>query len=835
MSVLGIDIGTSYCVLATIQRGAVTIVRNDLSERLTPALVGFTDTERLIGEDAQTQLRSNYRNTCRYIKQLLGCSESTPVDAEMEREFALAELDFGSDEEAGLAGYRVQYKREEAFFAATRIMAALLTKLKIIAEKATDAPVYDVVISVPGWFTDKARQAMLDAAEIAGLRCLRTMNDHAAVALDYGIYRSNTFDAERPSRVAFVGIGHGSTTVSVVEFVKGELRVLAVVSDKTLGGRHVDLAIMKHFAAIFAQRYNIDPMKNRKAFLKLEEAATKAKKVLSANSEAPFNIECLVEDYDINALLTRQEFEQLCAPLQERLAQVLEAAFASSGLNPDDVHHIELVGGCSRIPCFQRTVSGFFKDRLPLSKTLSMDETVARGCALQAAMLNPRYRVREFNVVDRALEDICVAWPSTTEDSMSHATDTYKTSVLFATGSPLGSTKWLTFQRESDLELRLAAGANGEPLVAHVEVPAEAQTPSELPKRLKIKARLSLHGTAAWETAQLLVDDEVEEVVKEKRPVDPATTTEGANATVGATDGGATDAATAAPPATQPGDEYIEVVKKKIKTKRYDCKLQTFPRRGYLTPEAKEKLAQSERSMAEEDYLQQRTKEAMNELEAYIYNLRDKLSEQLRNFASENEHHVLQQTLAATQDWVYDNPDSTRENYELKLQELQALGRPVERRYTELHLRKEAASSVFQTLADFRAASASPEFSHVDRAKMQSLLTKIADLDKWLTQVITTHDAAPVYQDPTVSASQILKEREALENFSRTVLVPKPAEPAPQQPAEQQSSSPQGKKHQDSDQSSPSANAASQHDDNVMHDGSAVSDSATAETDVPMN
>lgn len=169
--------------------------------------MGFTNKERLIGEEAQTQLRSNYRNTCRYIKQLLGCSHATSEDIAMEREFALAELSVGSGPEEGMVGYSVQYKGQNRFFTATRVMAALLTKLKTIAEKATQAPVYDVVISVPGWFTDKARQAMLDAASVAGLRCLRTMNEHAAVALDYGIYRSNTFDAERPSRVTFVGMG----------------------------------------------------------------------------------------------------------------------------------------------------------------------------------------------------------------------------------------------------------------------------------------------------------------------------------------------------------------------------------------------------------------------------------------------------------------------------------------------------------------------------------------------------------------------------------------------------------------------------------------------------
>jgi heat shock 70kDa protein 4 len=231
-------------------------------------------------------MRFNFKNTCRYIKQLLACSDKNCKELEEERRFKLCELAYGSGVESGTAGYLVKYKGEDVYFAATRILAALLTKLKCIAEKATGTYVCDVVIGVPCCFSDRSRQAVVDAAFIAGLKCLRTMNEHAAIALDYGMFRCNSFEAESPTRVIFVSIGkqvhmpdatvltflcfqgHGMTTVSVVEFLKGKLRILGVAYDKDLSGRAIDYSIMEHYASIFESTHKINLLENRKSFLK---------------------------------------------------------------------------------------------------------------------------------------------------------------------------------------------------------------------------------------------------------------------------------------------------------------------------------------------------------------------------------------------------------------------------------------------------------------------------------------------------------------------------------------------------------------------------------------
>merc|ERR1719210_1498351 len=151
------------------------------------------------------------------------------------------------------------------------------TKLREVTEKWTSSTVTDCVIAVPSYFSDVHRQAVLDAAKVAGISVLRLMNEHTATALAYGIYRSNDFDAEKPMTVAFCSMGHTIFSVSIVQFVKGKLTVICEKSDK-VGGRDMDECLMREFAAQFKKKVGCDPLSNKKAAFKLEDAVTKTKK-----------------------------------------------------------------------------------------------------------------------------------------------------------------------------------------------------------------------------------------------------------------------------------------------------------------------------------------------------------------------------------------------------------------------------------------------------------------------------------------------------------------------------------------------------------------------------
>ena len=158
--------------------------------------------------------------------------------------------------------------------------------------------VSDVVLSVPIWFTDNQRRAMLNAAEIANLNPLRVMNEPTAVALGYGITKTDLPEPENPRNVIFVDVGHSSYQVSVVAFCKGQLTVLGAWSDPNFGGRNFDRALMEHFAEEFKGKYKIDVFSNPKSTFRLAAGCERLKKVLSANTFAQLNVESLMNDID---------------------------------------------------------------------------------------------------------------------------------------------------------------------------------------------------------------------------------------------------------------------------------------------------------------------------------------------------------------------------------------------------------------------------------------------------------------------------------------------------------------------------------------------------------
>merc|ERR1719214_519396 len=228
---------------------------------------------------------------------------------------------------AGKVGLPVQYCDEEVMLTPERAMAMLMKCLQGIAELDQGTAVTDVVLS---YFTDAERCSMLDAASVAGLNCLRLMNDSTAAALSYGIYKTD-LPPDKATHVAFVDCGAMDTTVSVVSFVKGKLTVLSTACDRHLGGRDFDMILADHFAAEWKTKHGIDAKTNKKAMYRLLAACEKTKKVLSANPQAPINIESFMEDIDVKGMMERTEMLEVGAPLLEKLDGIMKEALAASG------------------------------------------------------------------------------------------------------------------------------------------------------------------------------------------------------------------------------------------------------------------------------------------------------------------------------------------------------------------------------------------------------------------------------------------------------------------------------------------------------------------------
>lgn len=390
MSIVGFDIGNENCVVAVAKQGGIDVLLNDESKRETPAVVSFGEKQRFIGSAGAASATMNPRSTISQLKRLIG-KRFTESSVQNDLRFFPFEISEGAD---GGVLIHLQYLNEKHTFNPIQLMAMLIAHLKQIAEKNVETHVSDSVISIPSYFTDLQRRAYLHAAEIAGLKPLRLLHDCTATALGYGIYKTD-FNGG-PMNVVFVDIGHCDTQVAIVSFEPGHMKVLSHAFDSNLGGRDFDDVLFKYFAANFKNQYNIDVHSNARASIRLRASCEKLKKVLSANAEAPLNIECLMDEKDVKGFIKREDFEKLSAELLERFSIPCREALASSGLTPDKIHIVELVGSGSRVPAVTKTISSLFQKEP--RRTLNASECVARGCALQCAMISPVFRVREYEV-----------------------------------------------------------------------------------------------------------------------------------------------------------------------------------------------------------------------------------------------------------------------------------------------------------------------------------------------------------------------------------------------------------------------------------------------------
>lgn len=648
MSVVGIDFGTLKTVIAIARNRGVDVVTNEVSNRATPSLVGFGPKSRYLGEAAKTQEISNLKNTVSSLKRLAGRSFNDP-DIQVEQQYVTAPL----VDVNGQVGAEVNYLGKKEHFTATQLVGMYLSKIKQTAGAELKLPVQDVCMSVPPWFTDVQRRALIDAAEIAGLRVLRLINDGTAAALGWGITKLDLPAPEEPARrVCFIDIGHSSYTVSIVEFKKGELAVKATTWDKDFGGRDFDRALVEHLAKEFKGKYKVDIMTHGRALARTIAAAEKTKKILSANQQAPVNIESLMNDIDASAMITRQEFEAMIEPLLQRTHQPLEEALAQAKLTKDDIDIIEVVGGGSRVPALKERIQAFFGKTL--SFTLNADEALARGSAFSCAILSPVFRVRDFAVQDIISYPIEFGWEKAPD-----IPDEDTSLTVFNKGNVMPSTKILTFYRKQpfDLEARYAQPellpGKTNPWIGRFSVKNVKADGKDDFMICKLKARVNIHGVLNVETGYYVEEEEVEEEVNE----DP--------------DAMETD---------KDAPKKTRKVKKQVR--KGDLPISTGS--ASLDDSTKASLLEKESAMVMEDKLVADTEEKKNELEAYIYDLRAKLDEQYSEFASDEEKETIKAKLEATEDWLYeDGEDTTKGVYVAKIDEIRAMAGPIVQRHFE--------------------------------------------------------------------------------------------------------------------------------------------------------
>ena len=351
--IIGIDLGTTNSEAAVMEAGKPVIIKSAEGQPYFPSIVAFTkDGEMLVGEPAKRQAVMNPEGTIHRIKRKMGSSEKVKIHGKT-------------------------YSPEQ-------ISAFILQKIKKDAEEFLGEKVTDAVITVPAYFNDDQRQATKDAGKIAGLNVRRILNEPTAASLAYGL------DKEGDHRIAVYDFGGGTFDITLMEVGDGVFEVLSTNGDTQLGGSDMDKAIVDYLIDDFKKKHDYDLSKDPKALQRLYEAAEKAKMELSSTLQTDINLPYIAvinnEPAHLEVKLTRAKLEEIISPIVDKTEEPCRQALKDAKLKPEDIDHVVLVGGTTRIPLVKKKVEEIFGK--PPKRDVDPMECVAIGAAIQAGVLS---------------------------------------------------------------------------------------------------------------------------------------------------------------------------------------------------------------------------------------------------------------------------------------------------------------------------------------------------------------------------------------------------------------------------------------------------------------
>eukprot|EP00970_Alexandrium_tamarense_P011244 scaffold2428_cov168-Alexandrium_tamarense.AAC.3 len=744
-------------------------------------MVGF-DQCRSMGEAASSTALSNYKNTITHIKRLVGLAFEDPRAKEEMKKIAykcvpVSRASGGPD---GI-GVQVNLAGEQKVIPLEAIAGMMVKHMGMVAAakaaaesnlEPTECFPRDWVISVPGYYTDAQRRSFLAGCEIAGVKGVqRLMNETTATALAYGIFKDirKEFTKDKPTHVMFIDMGATTYSVSIVDFQPGKLTVKSSQYDAYLGGREFDQIIAEWIAAKFEEKYkgklSCKPLDNAKVMLKLYAAAEKAKKTLSPAGvkEARINLECLMDDYDFSISLKADEYRAMCKPLLDRLAAPINRALEETKLKAADMSSVEIVGGATRVGSVKETIAellGLDTNAVNngLSTTMNADEAVARGCALQSAILSPRFKVLPYEVIEFQPFPIKIEWDGSQEAGMevdAEAIDPTPTNsvVMFERGCNFPIVRRVTLRRSGKFSVDAMYDDSASNFLYPEGVSKSIATfninaPSDADCKIRVNVKQDIHGTLTLSSAQMV--EEIE---------DEAATEEGAEAK-----------------APAESDE-----KKKPKLKKTNLEFSITRPLDWTEAEIQREV-EVEVEMSNADRIIRETSDARNELESYIYDMRDKIisDSQLAPYCTEEEKTNFSTALTSFENWLYEEGfDATKSVYIKQLNELKKMGNPIEARSYEAKNRPNAMAMLQKTLEKYTSwlnTSAGDEnYAHITDEERNTCSTKCDSVSAWMYEMLDKQGGLAANVDPVVTVASIYaKNKEVTDCVSPIMHKPKP-------------------------------------------------------------
>ncbi|KAI9319994.1 heat shock protein 70 family [Dichotomocladium elegans] len=789
-AVMSIDYGTEWFKVGLIKPGIpLDVALNKDSKRKTQAVVTLRGVERLYGSDSVALSSRFPQFTYPNIKAILGKPYEDEHCVEYRERFVNR---MESDEHRRSPVFRLA--DGTTLITVEELLAYQFQNARDQAKNTAGEDVKDVVITVAPFATQYERQAILDAAELAGLNVLSLIHDETAVALNYAINRdfSNT-----PEHHIFYDMGAGSTVASLVSFSHVEtkdgrtkktvpqLEVRAVGFDRTLGGHEFDVRLRDWLADKFMQQHSTsDIRKSSAAMTRLLKEATRVKQILSANTETTASVESLFEDVDFKVKVSRSELETLCADLLERVENPIETVLKATGMSKADIKSLVLVGGSVRIPAVQRHLSKAIGAE-KIAKNVNGDEAAVLGAAFRGASLSNQFRLtKQIKIKDVTVFPVDVSYQAEGEDG-------HKTmhTTLFNEFGTIGTRKVMTFKRETDFDFDLTYGKTAEEqdvelgldkiakvkitgLTAAMEKYKEDITGAEHPPKVRVAIEMSSSGLLSVPEASLTLQvkdtggntfsDKVKSFFSSKE--DQSGSEEPEKEPIQSEHNQTEAEMNAEKKPDEPKDKEASIKKIPLTIE--------FIHTGFLPMTDGEKTAALKR-IRELDQLDEKRRlreESRNNLEAFVYRVQDFLYDEIVSIvATEKQQEDLREKLSETSDWLYDEGEKAdTPAYIERLRMLQQLERPITFRRLE-YIQREKNIEKIQTSIELarvfieKVKSIPDDERHYTDEEIDALHDHVARVENWKNDKVAAQEKLPNHVEPVLTTAETRKKCQELD------------------------------------------------------------------------
>ncbi|KAG0376653.1 Hypoxia up-regulated protein 1 [Mortierella sp. AD032] len=798
-AVMAIDYGTDWFKVALVKPGIpLDIVLNAESKRKTQSAINIRGDNRAFGSEALSLATRFPQDSYIGLKRILGRDYNDNHCVEFRNTFTNNMI---RDPVRGTAAFETTAGSQ---FTVEELVAMQLSLAKQQAEETAGESVKDVVITIPPYFNQYERQAMLDAADLAGLHVLSLIHDETAVALNYAMTR--TFPQEQCH--IFFDMGAGSTVASLACFqdisVKDvgkffktvqQVEIKAVGYDRTLGGHEFDVRLQKFLAAKFQEakgsKISSPVIENERAMAKLLKEANRVKQILSANTETMASVENVMEDVDFKVKVTRAELEDLAKDLLERVRGPIDAALAEANMKVDNIESLVLVGGAVRVPSIQANLAAVVGED-KLAKNVNGDEAAVMGAVFRAASLSRQFKVKEVRLKDVSPFPIEVKYTGEAKDASTPGKPFL--TPIFTERSVLGTRKIMSFKRITDFGFDLQYGevpaVHGAELssqeIAHVSLSGLTEAINKFKDvsvatpKVKVTIELSESGILSVQEAIATIEtdsskkasladkvksffggsekneDVKEAEAKETEEQEEAEAAKAQEKTAEEAKENKTAEATANSTETPAKNETVPTTQ----TEKIVLSIQT-DYKGIVPLTAtnkKDSLAKIQRLDAL-DAAKRAQEEARNSLESFLYRGRDLLyKDEIIEVSTEEERENFSKNLSTISDWLEDNEDAQTAEFQTRLKDLRKIERPMSIRAAERVSRPKAFASLRSSVTMARAVGEqllTGEGAFHDPADVQKLYDACDEVLAWITEKEAAQAELPLWKDGVVSTREI--------------------------------------------------------------------------------